>query len=535
MRGSARSQRPWRWWFGVAAAAGVIIGSAFGARAIITNLVLVSTLHQPQAVHADQAELLGLIQSNQTEQAFEDAFEHGDQLFSTVFNAVDGVGANVGQGQRFTRVPRADLTGPGEWANHTPARATGPNAQACNACHNQVGDDGGGASAANVHRDPEHSGVLKQFIQRNTPHLFGAGAVQRLAEEMTNSLLAIRGALVASTCAGPLDATQTASLAAKGVNFGTITARRSRRGGTACPNFANRQFTLDLSRVRGVDTDLVVKPFQWKGSVAFIRDFNRDAAHNELGMQAVELVGDGVDGDFDGVVDELSVGDMTALAVYVAGQPRPVTVTELAALGLAPAQPPDQLAAINDGATQFHRAACDVCHKPSLGLDDALFSEPSQQPSYRDAIFPAGQNPVARGVDPAFPLTFDLTQDILENQIPVGNQTVHLGNHTPNGSGGAVIALFGDLKRHDMGPGLAEGIDEVGTGASTFMTRNLWGIGSTAPYLHDGRATTITEAILEHGGEAALSRAAFQALATTAQSNLIAFLNNMVLYKREGP
>src|SRR6266436_2245185 len=92
-------------------------------------------------------------------------------LFATVFNAVDGVGANVGQGQRFTRVPRADLAGPGEWATHTPARATGPNAQACNACHNQPAEDGGGSAAANVHRDPEHSADLKHFIQRNTPHL----------------------------------------------------------------------------------------------------------------------------------------------------------------------------------------------------------------------------------------------------------------------------------------------------------------------------------------------------------------------------
>lgn len=533
MKRSIRLRQRLGWRSGLALAAVIVIGSALGARAIITNLVLVSALHEPQATHVDQAELIGLVQSNQTEQAFEEAFEHGDQLFATVFNAVDGVGANVGQGQRFTRVPRADLTGPGEWANHTPARATGPNAQSCNACHNQAGDDGGGSSAANVHRDPEHSGVLKNFIQRNTPHLFGAGAVQRLAEEMTGKLLAIRSGVIASTCTGPPDNTQTAILTAKGVYFGTITARRSRRGGSVCANSPNRRFTLDLSRVRGVDADLVIKPFQWKGSVAFIRDFNRDAAHNELGMQAVELVGDGVDGDFDGVVDELTIGDQTALAVYVAGQPRPVTVTELATLGLAQAQSPDELAAIADGATQFHRSACDSCHKPSLVLDDALFSEPSQQPSYRDAIFPAGQDPVARGVDPAFPLTFDLTQDILENQVPVGNQIVHLGNHTSNGNGGAVIALFGDLKRHDMGPGLAEGIDEVGTGAATFLTENLWGVGSTAPYLHDGRATTITEAILEHGGEAAASRAAFQGLATASQRNLVAFLNNLVLFKRE--
>ncbi len=44
-----------------------------------------------------------------------EAFELGDELFGTQFNALDGSGANVGRGQRFTRVPRADLKGPTEW------------------------------------------------------------------------------------------------------------------------------------------------------------------------------------------------------------------------------------------------------------------------------------------------------------------------------------------------------------------------------------------------------------------------------------
>ena len=82
-----------------------------------------------------------------------------------------------------------------------------------------------------------------------------------------------------------------------------------------------------------------------------------------------------------------------------------------------------------------------------------------------------------------------------------------------------------------MGPGLAENIDEDGFGASVWMTAELWGVGSTAPYLHDGRATTLTEAILEHDGEAAGSRAAFRSLATADKADLIAFLNNLILYK----
>jgi CxxC motif-containing protein (DUF1111 family) len=62
------------------------------------------------------------------------------------------------------------------------------------------------------------------------------------------------------------------------------------------------------------------------------------------------------------------------------------------------------------------------------------------------------------------------------------------------------------------------------------LTENLWGVGSTAPYLHDGRATTLTEAILVHRGEAKESRDLFKTLNRSDQSDLISFLDNLVLY-----
>jgi hypothetical protein len=444
-------------------------------------------------------------------------------MFETHFNALDGGGANVGGGQRYTHVPRADRNGPGEWANHFPSRATGPNAESCTSCHNQGGDDGGGGASSNVHRDPLHTGSIHRMIERNTPHTFGAGAVQRLAEEMTVELLAIKDGLAQTVRQTGRSAT--APLVAKGVGFGTLRAYH--------PFFSNR-VAFDFGLVQGVDDDLVVKPFQWKGSVAFLRDFNRGAAHNELGMQAVELVGAGVDGDGDGVTDEFTVGDMTALAVYIAAQPRPVTRVELGSLGLIPALTPAETAAIQRGEAVFAQIGCAVCHVPRLPITDTVFREPSADPHYRDAQFPAGQVPQALGVRTDFPVSFDLTQDQPENVIVVNGQEVHLGTFArgPGGTG-AVVELYGDLKRHRMGPGLAESIDEVGTGAATFLTENLWGCGTTAPYLHDGRATTLTEAILEHGGEGASSRTAFVALPLGSQQDLIAFLDNLVLYKQE--
>jgi CxxC motif-containing protein (DUF1111 family) len=82
-----------------------------------------------------------------------------------------------------------------------------------------------------------------------------------------------------------------------------------------------------------------------------------------------------------------------------------------------------------------------------------------------------------------------------------------------------------------MGPGLAENVDAAGTGASVFLTENLWGVGSTPPYLHDGRATSLSEAIREHGGEAQASRDRFLRLTAREQRDLVRFLKNLVLFK----
>jgi hypothetical protein len=89
----------------------MFLAGGAGVWAIVTDMTDVRITHTPAAVHANQDELRQLVASGQGEEAFDEAFELGDDLFATLFNALDGVGANVGRGQRFTRVPRADLKG----------------------------------------------------------------------------------------------------------------------------------------------------------------------------------------------------------------------------------------------------------------------------------------------------------------------------------------------------------------------------------------------------------------------------------------
>ncbi|WP_136659970.1 di-heme oxidoredictase family protein [Nitratireductor sp. XY-223] len=94
-----------------------------------------------------------------------------------------------------------------------------------------------------------------------------------------------------------------------------------------------------------------------------------------------------------------------------------------------------------------------------------------------------------------------------------------------------LIWPYSDFLLHDMGDGLADG---GGTElAREWRTPPLWGIGLTETvlgqgnYLHDGRARTLEEAILWHGGEARPARDAFAAMAKDRRIALIAFLKSL--------
>ena len=77
-----------------------------------------------------------------------------------------------------------------------------------------------------------------------------------------------------------------------------------------------------------------------------------------------------------------------------------------------------------------------------------------------------------------------------------------------------------------MGSELAESF-EGDVPRTEFTTARLWGVADTAPYLHDGRALTIKEAILMHGGEAETSRNAFAALEDDKMQIVLSLLNSL--------
>lgn len=97
-----------------------------------------------------------------------------------------------------------------------------------------------------------------------------------------------------------------------------------------------------------------------------------------------------------------------------------------------------------------------------------------------------------------------------------------------------IIHPYTDLLLHDMGEGLTDGRPDHAAGPRHWRTAPLWGIGlaetvgdGKAVYLHDGRARSLLEAILWHGGEAAASREAVRAMPKSKRESLLSFLRSL--------
>jgi len=93
------------------------------------------------------------------------------------------------------------------------------------------------------------------------------------------------------------------------------------------------------------------------------------------------------------------------------------------------------------------------------------------------------------------------------------------------------VRAFTDLLLHNLGPALDGGATEPGVAPTEWRTAPLWGLSRTlangAGLLHDGRAATVTEAVRLHGGEAAGSRAGFDALSPAERDRLLRYVESL--------
>ncbi len=444
---------------------------------------------------------------------FGQLFEAGRKLFVARFNVLDGQGRPASTGNPDPPTRRMpDPSGPPSVLSAltrpqpqrgqnstTPAftRVSGPTTNSCAGCHNQPFVGGAGEFVANVIETANFLvPITREFSgntgnERNSPGMNGAGVIELLAREMSQDLRAIRAQAI-QTAIGSHQPVIVA-LKSKGVSFGTLTV--------------SGQGTPSTQGIEGVDPDLIIKPWTQKGIMISLRTFSNFAFNTVSGIQSTELFGPGMTGtndfDQDGVPDELTSGDLTAASIFQAALSVPGRVYPTDA---------GRRGAVDQGEQLFGQIGCTSCHMATLPLNSTVFTEPGP-------FNPPGNLSAA---DVAKPFSFDLTQ---EGQKP------RLAKEL-NASGQVLVHAFTDMKRHVIGDAdyphfLNEKVVQNGVPTSQFLTKRLWDVGSTDPYGHRGDLTTLTEAIINHGGEGRQSRDAFASLSPGQQGAIIEFLKSM--------
>lgn len=419
----------------------------------------------------------------------EQLLKMGAKLFGAKFTTSDGIGRPGSTGSGLpTRRP---LVGSRHFL-----RTSGPDATSCAGCHHQPTIGGGGEFASNVfvgaqEREPVLLSISQEFsAERGTTEMHGAGLIELLAREMTADLHQLRHA--AREEAQESGQAVRIALVTKEVAFGWLTAH---------PNGE-----VETSEVEGVDRDLVIRPWSQRGVVTSLRTFTVTALNHHHGMQAVERYGVRRTGtrdfDRDGIDDELTEGDITALVLFQAllappGRHIPSDNLQLAQYIVA-------------GEEVFTRIGCGTCHRPAMVLNDAVFVEPG----------PYNLEGTLRASEVPSPLA-----------VPIRNLPWAKGlEWTPEG--GVVVRAFTDLKRHRIAdaeqPFFAnETVTQGFAPTDEFLTRRLWAVGNSSPYGHRGDVTTLDEVIRFHGGEATGARLAYERLPDVERHSLIEFLKSL--------
>jgi DNA-directed RNA polymerase subunit H (RpoH/RPB5) len=323
--------------------------------------------------------------------------------------------------------------------------------------------------------------------------------VQVLAQEMSAELQSLRARVELEARRQGRDVE--VALMSRGVAFGVL--RVAADG------------TVDTSGVEGVDSDLVIRPFGWKGTFATLRDFVNESLQVHLGIQSTdlvrdptrhadpELVGSGTDPDDpdeDGVRDELTAGQLTSLISFLAMQELPIvrpaeTLQAFPPVAKNIAAPTATvfLEEWSRGKQLFDELECSTCHVPRIVLKDPVFRTRSAS-----------------------------TGEVLQIDLSRAGARPRL-QYDPR-LRGYPVWLFSDLKRHDLGEKNASRHVDHGVPRQVYLTRRLWGLANSAPYFYDGHAPWFDQAIAAHGGEAETSATAYAALTCEDRGALRVYL-----------
>jgi CxxC motif-containing protein (DUF1111 family) len=164
-----------------------------------------------------------------------------------------------------------------------------------------------------------------------------------------------------------------------------------------------------------------------------------------------------------------------------------------------------------DGLALMNGAGCTTCHVQNLVINK----------DRRVADVETVHDPV-RGI-------FNRLFATATTQFVVQPDSAQYPKLVPAGGRFVVANIFTDFKRHDLGPNFHER-EYDGQLVTKFLTEPLWGVGSSAPYGHDGRSINLEEVILRHGGEARAARDRFASLPADGRSRVLEFLNTLILF-----
>jgi hypothetical protein len=495
----------------------------FAAAAVLTVATAADKPTEPAArsrIGKEVAVERHLVDDEEFQMPLADLVAFGRKLFNANWTEQEGGGRPLSKG---TGKPLSDLNSPLVGLRSF-NRISGPDANSCAGCHNSpYGISGGGGDFVTdvfvlgqrfdfVTFDPEDKirtrGALNEQMQRvtagnvgnlrSTTGLFGAGYLEMLARQITHDLQSIRDSLKLG---------ESKLLLSKGISFGRIARSSGGLWDTSGVEGLTRASTI--SNGAHDPPSLIIRPWHQASNLISLRDFTNTAFNQHHGIQTTERFGIDTDPDGDGVVNEMTRADVTAVSVYQAALQVPGRVI--------PNDPAVERAVLL-GEKVFSRLGCASCHVPSLTLDEKgwIFTEPN--PYNPPGNLRVGETQTTR---------VDLTSDVLPQPRLKAD------------SGGVIqVPAFTDFKLHDIcepdDPG-AEPLDQnqnpwspnFRAGNRKFLTKRLWGAANEPPFFHHGLFTTLRQSVLAHAGEALASRQAFQTANEGEQDALIVFLKTL--------
>lgn len=464
----------------------------------------------------------------------------GEKLFTAKFTIQEGAGRPQSKG---TGAPISDPSSPLVFPKNFD-RISSPEANACSGCHNAPVPGAGGDRVTEVfvlaqrfdHLTFDHSDGITirgavdesgKFVtmdnatnDRKTIGMNGSGFVEMLARQMTADLQAERNST------RPGFSTQ---LTSKGITFGVLTHNAdgswntSQVQGLPAPSLTSTSLT---------PPSLIIRPLHQVGNVISLRQFSSNAFNHHHGMQSEERFGLNADPDGDGVTNELTTADLTAVSIYQA---------TLAVPGRVIANDPSVEQANLKGEAVFNKIGCATCHATlplTANNNPGLPSQPGwiyfEPNPYNPATGPNSPNLLLGPTN--YPVSAPaLTVDLTSNALPLPRLRAHQGV--------VIVPAYTDLKLHDISATSdpakdpeCEPLDQnqpAGSpaffaGNCKFITRKLWGFyNQGGAFMHHGKFTTAREAVEAHNGEALPQRLAFEALTPDIQNDLIEFLKSL--------